>query len=103
MPDTPNDAFDFDDWSALHRRDPRAFEARRQALLAIELARIDGPGRVAAGRALARYEEAAKGLPASERIALSLALMSESVGALGTALEDLVQACRAGDRGAGNT
>ena len=31
--------FDFDEWATLYQRDPAAFEARRKALLAIEIAR----------------------------------------------------------------
>jgi hypothetical protein len=38
----PGQAFDFDDWSQLARRDPRAFDARREAAIEDFLARAPG-------------------------------------------------------------
>lgn len=86
--------FDFDEWAALHRRDPEAFEARRRALLAIGLARGGeraGPAREMLERLGAQLE----GKPAAERARLSLLAtvasarqMSERLGELSARMRD---------------
>ncbi|HMS80782.1 MAG TPA: DUF3135 domain-containing protein [Burkholderiaceae bacterium] len=73
--------FDFDEWAELHRRDPEAFEARRRALLAIELAKGGdraGPARELLGRLEAQLE----GKPDLERARLSMLAMAESAKAM---------------------
>ena len=80
--------FDFDEWAALHRRDPEAFEARRRALLAIELAKGGeraGPAR----EMLERLGTQLDGKSGAERARLSLVAtvasarqMSERLGEL---------------------
>lgn len=69
--------FDFDEWATLHQRDPEAFEARRRALLAIELAKGGdkaGPAR----ELLERLEGQLEGKSAAERARLSMLAMAES-------------------------
>jgi hypothetical protein len=74
-------AFDFDEWAALHRRDPEAFEARRRALLAIEVAR--GGHHAPAGRALIEQLDAQlDGCDGEQRLERSVQAMLESARAL---------------------
>ena len=54
------DKFDFDDWALLYRHDPAAFEARRQAVLALELAKVDPKVAEPARNALRRLEGQAR-------------------------------------------
>jgi hypothetical protein len=80
--------FDFDEWAALHRRDPQAFEARRRALLAIELAKGGeraGPAR----EALDRLDAQLDGRPDAERARLALDAMAESARRMTEQLEAL--------------
>jgi hypothetical protein len=80
--------FDFEEWVALHRSDPEAFEARRRALLAIELARGGeraGPAR----EVLARLESQLEGKPDAERARLSLLAMVASARQMAERLAEL--------------
>lgn len=95
--------FDFDEWAALYRRDPRAFEARRQTMLAIEIAR-GGDHAASASAALRRMEEHLAGQDEQERARRSfiwmiasiqqlnerMAALSTSVSALNQTLSDSV-------------
>ena len=92
MHERSSDAFDFDDWAGLYRRDPDAFEARRQAVLGLELARADERRREAGRRALACFDRAASGLPPERRAALAATMMRESLVELGERLEALREA-----------
>jgi hypothetical protein len=85
--------FDFDEWAALHRRDPEAFEARRRALLAIELAKGGeraGPAR----EALDRLEAQLDGKPDAERARLALVAMAESARRMTERLDELAARVR---------
>jgi hypothetical protein len=80
--------FDFDEWSTLYQRDPAAFEARRRALLAIELAR--GGDRAAPARAmLERLEAQLEGKSDAERMRISMLAMVASAKAMSDRLQDL--------------
>jgi hypothetical protein len=85
--------FDFDEWVALHQRDPEAFEARRRALLAIELARGGeraGPAR----EMLERLESQLDGKPDAERARLSLLAMVASARQMSERLVELCERVR---------
>jgi len=81
--------FDFDDWATLYQHDPVAFEARRQAVLALELARADrkvaGPARAALGR----LEAQLAGKDDAQRIQTSMIWMAASLKLLSTRMQDL--------------
>jgi hypothetical protein len=80
--------FDFDEWSALYRRDPDAFEARRRALLAIEVAR--GGDKAEAARAMMeRLEAQLEGRSDAERVRISLLAMVASAKQMSDRLEEL--------------
>jgi len=85
--------FDFDEWAKLYQRDPAAFEARRRALLAIELAR-GGMHATPAREMLQRLEAQLEGKSDADRARLSLLAlvasakqMSDRVGELSRQLE----------------
>lgn len=78
--------FDFEDWAGLYLENPQEFEARRQAVLMIELAR-GTPEQAAKGRALLdAYEKAAKGRSPMERAALAASMMMDSAQELNVEL-----------------
>lgn len=81
--------FDFDDWAQLYASDPDAFEARRRAVLAVELARVDpsvaGPARAA----LQRLESQLEGKSDAERIRTSMIWMVASMRLLSARMHDL--------------
>jgi hypothetical protein len=80
--------FDFDEWAALYQRDPEAFEARRGALLAIEIAR--GGDKAAAAKAmLDRLEAQLAGHTDAERARLSLLAMVASAKQMSDKLAEL--------------
>ncbi|MFN9772597.1 MAG: DUF3135 domain-containing protein [Burkholderiales bacterium] len=85
--------FDFDEWATLHQRDPEAFEARRRALLAIELAKGGdkaGPVR----ELLERLEGQLEGKSAAERARLSMLAMAESARLMTDRLAQLSEQVR---------
>ncbi len=87
-------AFDFDEWATLHQRDPEAFEARRSALLAIEIAR--GGTKAAAAKAmLERLEARLEGKSPAERAQLSMLAMAESARELTARMAELAEQVRA--------
>jgi hypothetical protein len=76
----------------LYRTDPSAFEARRQAVLAIELAKAaPGPARMARGT-LQRLEERLEGQSDAERLRTSMLYMAASMRLLGNRMTDLAAA-----------
>jgi hypothetical protein len=84
--------FDFDEWSTLYKLDPKAFEARRKALLSIEVAR-GGSKSALAKVTLDRVEEMMQGRSDLERAQIAFVAMieatqdlSEHLGALGLPL-----------------
>jgi hypothetical protein len=80
--------FTFDDWASLYNTNPVAFETRRQAVLAIELAKL-GPKGARARVCLANLEEALAGKTGPERARLSMLWMAESATQLKERLQDL--------------
>lgn len=77
--------FDFDEWAELFRTDPQAFEARRKALIAIELAKggaIAGP----TARLLEALEARSAGADPAERMRLAAEAMLASSQALNARL-----------------
>lgn len=102
-------AFDFDEWATLYQRDPDAFEARRKAMLAIEIAK--GGVHAEAGKQLVeRLEAQLAGKTDAERINVSMLAMvasakamSERLGALAADLQrhagDAAQAAGARNTG----
>jgi hypothetical protein len=85
--------FDFDEWATLHQRDPEAFEARRRALLAIEVAR-GGDHASAAKAMLERLEAQLEGKSDAERARLSLLAMVASAKQMTERLDDLAARLR---------
>lgn len=84
--------FDFDDWSRLYRLDPDAFEARRRAILAIELSRV-APALAAPVRcALREFEADVAGLEDAARLEASMKRMAASVDALSASMTTLARA-----------
>lgn len=85
-------SFDFDEWAELARTDPVAFEARRQAVLAIELARAPSLAIAEAARASLRaLDEQAAGKPPAQRMALAAKAMADSVASLTVQMDELAQ------------
>lgn len=84
--------FDFDEWAELYQRDPVAFEARRQAVLALELAKA-GPAVAAQAKVVLRkLEEQVAGKDDAERIQTSMVWMAASMRQLAGRMQDLSQA-----------
>lgn len=80
--------FDFDDWADLYKRDPQAFEARRQAVLAIELAK-GGAAAIPARQVLRQLEADLEGCTSEERMLKSFEAMAASMGRLQDGMSDL--------------
>jgi hypothetical protein len=85
--------FDFDEWATLHRTDPEAFEARRRALLAIEIAR-GGEHSVEAKAMLERLEAQLEGRSDEERTRLSMLAMVASAKQMTDRLGELAERLR---------
>jgi hypothetical protein len=81
--------FDFDDWAMLYRHDPAAFDARRQAVLALELAKADPKAALQARNALRRLEGQLTGKSDAERIQTSMIWMAASMKLLSIRMQDL--------------
>lgn len=87
--------FDFDDWAELYRRDPSAFEARRQTVLALEIAKA-GAVAAPARQSLRRLDQHLEGKSDGERMRQSMLWMvasmrqlSEKLARLGDAVDEL--------------
>jgi hypothetical protein len=90
--------FDFDDWAELYLADPAAFEARRLAVLALELARVDPAIAAPARAALQRLEAQLEGKSDEERIRTSMIWMVASMRLLSARMRDLGEQIGTGDR-----
>lgn len=90
--------FDFDEWAALYQRNPAAFEARRQAVLALELARATPAGAARAKAALRQLESQMADCGDAQRIQTALTWMAASMGELSDSLQALVGAITAEGR-----
>lgn len=86
MAEQTTSQFDFDDWAGLYIENPEEFEARRKAVLMIEMAK-GTPEQSAQGRALLEsYEKRVKGCDLQQRLQVSASMMMESVKELNTEL-----------------
>jgi len=94
-------AFDFDEWASLYQRDPDAFEARRKAMLAIEIAK--GGQHAEAGKAIVeRLEAQLAGKSDEERIRLSMLAMVASAQSMAQRLNELSQNFQSAQRPSGS-
>ena len=82
--------FSFDFWVALAKEDPEAFEAQRTAVLGLALARGSDAQRERGRKALARFEKAAEGRSAAERIELAGQQLTDSLRELERSLDQTV-------------
>ncbi len=86
------DRIDIDEWTLLHRHDPAAFDARHQALLALELARADATAAATARAALRRLESRLAGAGDAGRVRVSMIWMVASLTLLGSRIERIADA-----------
>lgn len=80
--------FDFDEWADLYRQDPQAFEARRQAVLALEIAKHRahaGPARQMLDTMQAQLEACDE----PERLNVAFGFMADSLARLTREMADL--------------
>ncbi|MBU6271152.1 MAG: hypothetical protein KGQ67_07610 [Betaproteobacteria bacterium] len=85
------DHFRPDQWRRLSRRHPSGFDARRRAVLLLELTRIGPPPNARAARALARLERRLLGLDGPARLQTATLALAESMVELGRAAGDLLR------------
>ncbi|HOA94819.1 MAG TPA: DUF3135 domain-containing protein [Quisquiliibacterium sp.] len=83
------DKFDFDEWADLYQRDPAAFEARRQTVLALELAKASPSVAEPARATLRRLESQLAGKDDAARIQTSMLWMAASMRLLSAKMQDL--------------
>ena len=83
-------AFDFDEWAELYRTDPAAFEARRKALLSIEIAK-GGPIAAPAAAVLAALEDKSADASPMERMTYAAKAMLDSSRMLQAQLQRLAR------------
>ena len=88
--------FGFDEWAELHQRDPAAFEALRQTVLALELAKAGPKVAEPARAALRRLEAQLAGKEGAERIQTSMIWMAASMRLLSSKLQELSEALAQG-------
>ena len=86
------DKFDFDEWADLYQRDPAAFEARRQTVLALELAKASPSVAEPARATLRRLESQLAGKDDAARIQTSMLWMAASMRQLAGGMQDLSEA-----------
>ncbi len=80
--------FSFDDWATFYQVNPAAFESRRQAVLAIELAKY-GPRAARARISLAKLEETLQGKTPEEKARISALWMADAAKRLNNQLSEL--------------
>jgi hypothetical protein len=84
--------YDVEHWVTLHRDDPNAFDAARQTVIALELARVrpefTGPAR----RLLERLRADAEGVGHEQRLRRSALYMIAALAQMARALEELGEA-----------
>ena len=81
--------FDFDEWAKLAQQDPAAFEARRKAMLALELAKGTPAQAATARAALERFERDYDGADSTQRMMGAGHVMLESMNALADQMQAL--------------
>ncbi len=89
MTELPDSNFNFDEWQQLYQRDPKAFEARRAAVLEAEIARAPKKNRVRLQHHLAQVEVLCEGKSNQERLEIATALATESMKELSKGLQAL--------------
>jgi hypothetical protein len=85
------DHFRPDQWRRLSRRHPSGFDARRRAVLLLELTRIGPPPNARARRALERLERRLPGQDAQARLQTATLALAEAMLDLGRAASDLLR------------
>jgi hypothetical protein len=85
------DDFRPDQWRRLSRRLPSGFEARRRAVLLLELTRIGPPPNARARQALERMERQLSGQDASARLQTATQCLMEAMADLGHAVNGLLR------------
>ncbi len=83
------DDFNFDDWADLYREDPVAFEARRQAVLAMTLAKAPLEQAEPVRNLLREYDRRVEGLSDRQRIETATMMAVESMNELAERLQTL--------------
>lgn len=83
--------FDFDDWAGLYLENPEEFEARRQAVLMIEMTRGSAEHAATAKTLLESFEKAATGRTPEQRMIIANNMMMESAHQLSAELQLLMQ------------
>ena len=83
--------FDFDEWQELYKRDPKAFEAKRQQVLEAELAKIPSKYRVKVQQALAETEVRCEGKNDRQRVEIASKAAVDSMKELAKGLQALRQ------------
>lgn len=84
--------FDFDEWQELYKRDPEAFEAKRQQVLEAELAKVPSKYRVKVQQALAETEVRCEGKNDRQRVEIASKAAVDSMKELAKGLQALRQA-----------
>jgi hypothetical protein len=85
------DHFRPDQWRRLSRRHPSGFDARRRAVLLLELTRIGPPPNARARRALERLERRLPGQDAQTRLQTATLALAEAMLDLGRAASELLR------------
>jgi hypothetical protein len=85
------DHFRPDQWRRLARRHPSGFDARRRAVLLLELTRIGPPPNARARRALDRLERRLSGQDRDARLQGATLALAEAMIELGRAARDLLR------------
>jgi hypothetical protein len=80
--------FSFDEWAKLYQVNPAAFESRRRAVLAIELAKY-GPRAARARVSLSNLEQTLHGKSNEERARISALWMADAAKKLNSQLDEL--------------
>lgn len=83
------DEFNFDEWADLYRTDPEAFEARRQAMFAMQLARAPIHQAESARALLREFDRRAEGQSDRQRLETATMMAVESMNELTTRLQTL--------------
>lgn len=76
--------FDFEDWAGLYLENPEEFEARRKAVLMIEMTCGTASQSDASRTLLDSYEKRVKGLDAQQRMQVSATMLVDSLQQLQT-------------------
>ena len=92
MADNSTAQFDFYDWAGLYQENPQEFEARRSAVLMIELMRGSAEQCASGRKLLDAYEKRVQGCDSQQRLHVAAQMMAESADQLKTELMVLKQA-----------